>query len=115
MRGTPAAASRSISAARTSGGSTAGSFWSPSRGPTSQTVTFTPRSYAASDVLHLHLVEVLDLHGRGIDARSPHRLLQLLVIGERLGHVGRIEGMRDDDAVSVLRVAQDLLEAHAPH
>src|SRR3954471_13628191 len=35
-RGTPAAASRSQSSARTAGASVVASFWSPSRGPTSQ-------------------------------------------------------------------------------
>src|SRR6185312_15385741 len=39
MRGTPAAASRFTSSARTSGASVTGWFWSPSRGPTSQIVT----------------------------------------------------------------------------
>ena len=42
IAGRPAAASRLTRSARTAGSSTACSFWSPSRGPTSQTVTLTP-------------------------------------------------------------------------
>src|SRR4051812_5522421 len=40
MRGTPAAASRLTSSARTSGSRVVASFCSPSRGPTSQTTFF---------------------------------------------------------------------------
>src|SRR3712207_46370 len=48
IRRTPAAASRRTSSVRVSGGSVPGSFWSPSRGPTSQTVTRTTTlGYAA--------------------------------------------------------------------
>ena len=39
IRGSPALDSRRTSSARTAGASVSGSFWSPSRGPTSQTVT----------------------------------------------------------------------------
>ena len=39
MRGSPVAASRLTSSARSAGASVSGSFWRPSRGPTSQIVT----------------------------------------------------------------------------
>jgi hypothetical protein len=50
-RGSPAAASRETSSARTAGASTSGSFWSPSRGPTSQIVTPTRRAYPSGMAL----------------------------------------------------------------
>src|SRR5918995_6133251 len=47
IRGSPAAASRRTSSARVSCASVPGSFWSPSRGPTSQRVTRIRRSVAS--------------------------------------------------------------------
>ncbi len=44
IRGSPAAASRFTSSARTAGASVSGSFWRPSRGPTSHRVIRTGRA-----------------------------------------------------------------------
>ena len=46
IRGSPAAARRATSSARVAGASASGSFWSPSRGPTSQIVTSIRRSFS---------------------------------------------------------------------
>src|SRR5207237_7569613 len=48
VRGRPAAASRSTRSARTAGARDSGSFWSPSLGPTSQTITRTWSDYGRS-------------------------------------------------------------------
>ena len=49
IRGSPAAPSRSTSSARTAGASVSGSFWRPSRGPTSHTVIPTRSSVVDTD------------------------------------------------------------------
>ena len=66
-----------------------------------------------SDVFRLDLVEVLDLHGRAVNASTTHRFPQLGVVDEALGSLARIESVGDEDTVGIFRRPQYLLEPDA--
>ena len=102
MRRSPAPASRSTSSARVSGGKTSGSFWSPSRGPTSQRSTsVTGRAYSlhpqslVTDCYKRSLVG--NRHGRARNqavSRSPSNSLLLGWTGPDRAGLGWASGFR---------------------
>src|SRR5919199_2432411 len=99
-RGKPAAESRSTRDARVPGAKISASFWSPSRGPTSQIVTRMPTSLASAD---LHPEQARKLRGRACRKRRlPPLLLRRLA-----GHDRRADEAAADPRQRLGRQARD--------
>src|SRR5262249_34422034 len=138
-RGTPAAAIRLTSSARAAGSSTSCSFWSPSRGPTSHTVTRTaPKlplmvqlhpsaSFSAIVRVRLHdhpgavgqlataigeaggLLDAIDL----VRVEGGTKVRDVTVLAEDAGHLERIvAAIQELPGVEVDRVSDRVFLVH---